>query len=179
MFLQALLWTLADRMPLTFKFGQHGHKCTVRADHVMMVLLRRLAFPARWPDINSIMGGSRTMCSDIYNFGLLYVYNHYMPLIQDLHRWKQDFGCFAKRLSYMGAPFDNLISFVDGHFDPIARPTGDACVHCNLWDYQVYNPLHKDHGIMFQGAVLVYCTVLGPFLGQRQQCENCSQGVNH
>ncbi len=171
MFLQALRWTLADGTPRVFKFGPYGHTRNARADHVMMVLLRRLVFPARWPDINRIMGGSRTTCSDIYNFGLRYIFHHYVPLIQDLHRWKHLFAGFAKRLSDMGAPFDNLISFVDGHFDPIARPTGDACVHRNLWDYQMYNPLHKDHGIMFQGAVLVnwitLCCQLGPLCLER------------
>ncbi len=60
----------------------------------------------------------------------------------------------------MGAPYDNLDSFVDGHCNPTARPGGDACVWRNVWDYQVYNPLHKDHGIMYQGVVLVNCIAL-------------------
>ncbi len=65
----------------------------------------------------------------------------------------------------MGAPFDNLVSFINCHFDPTARQGCDACIHLNVWDFQVYNLLHKDHRLMFEGAVLVNCIALcwGPF----------------
>ncbi len=167
MFLQALGWTDASGQPVSIKFGQKGHRRTMRTDHILMVFLRKLAFPIRWCDMNRLLGGSRTTNSETYNFALQYFYVEYVPLIQNLDRWKHRFHDFARRLAEMGAPYHNLISFVDGHFDPTARPTGDACAGVNLWDYQMYNPLHKDHGIMYQGLVLVNGIAMcwGPFAG--------------
>jgi hypothetical protein len=143
----------------------------------MMIFLRRLAFPARWADINIILGGSTTTNSDTYNWALRYFYNKYVPLVQDVKRWKHKFPSFAGRLSQMGAPYDNLVSFVDGHFDPTARPGGDACVWQNVWDYQVYNPLHKDHGLMYQGVVLVNGIALcfGPYAGNDNDAKTVVQ----
>ena len=114
-----------------------------------------------------ILGGYDALLSETFKFGLMFFFHKYVPLVRDLHRWKHKFAAFAKRLADMGALFDNLISFVDGHFDPTARPGGDACVNKNVWDFQVYNQLHKDHGLMFQGAVLVngFAMCWGPYGG--------------
>jgi hypothetical protein len=167
MFLQAIGWTLADGAPVLLRFGKKGHRYTIAAHHVMMVFLRRMAFPARWCDLNIILGGSTTTNSDAYNFTLCHIYTRFVPLVQNLERWSNQFPQFAAQLAAMGAPYDNLVSFVDGHFDPTARPGGDACVRRNLWDYQMYNPLHKDHGVMFQGLILVngIAMCFGPYAG--------------
>ena len=167
MFLQAIRWTLADGRPIVIKFGRKHHRYTMRSSNLLMIFLRRLAFPARWVDLNLILGGSTTTSSMAYNFVLCHFYSTYVPLIQDIKRWKHKFPLFADRLKQMGAPFDNLVSFVDGHFDATARPGGDACVNLNLWDFQMYNPLHKDHGIMYQGVILVngIAMCFGPYAG--------------
>ena len=161
MFLQALRWTDAAGRPKTIKFGKRLHQYNMPSHYILMILLRRLAFPARWVDINLILGGAASTSSSAYNFALCYFFQHYVPLITDLHRWKHKFAEFAKRLSDMGAPFDNLVAFVDGHFDPMARPGGDGNVRYGPKDYHMFNHLHKDHGIMFQGAVMVNGLALG------------------
>ncbi len=62
---------------------------------------------------------------------------------------------------------NNLMLFVDGHFDPTERPGGNGCIFPNLWDFQMYNPLHKGHWIMYQGVILVNCVALcfSPYAG--------------
>ena len=47
MFMQALQGTDTARAPLTFRFGRHWHRVTMGAHHILMILLRRLAYPAR------------------------------------------------------------------------------------------------------------------------------------
>jgi len=101
-----------------------------------MILLRRLAYSARWCDIALILGGYNTILLEAYKFALIYFFHKYVPLVQELEQWKDHFAGFAKRLFDMGAPFHNLISFIDGHFDSTARPGGDTCVNKNVWDYQ-------------------------------------------
>ena len=177
MILQALHWTTATGAPKVLKFGKRRHRYTMRTDHIMMVFLRRMAFPARWPDINQILGGSRSTCSAAYNFALEFMFNNYVPLVQDLHRWKNRFATFAKQLKDIGAPYDNLVSFVDRHFDRTARPMGDGCVNLNVKDFHVYNHLHKDHGLMFQGLVLVNGMAMcwGPFAGSANDANTVIQ----
>ena len=166
-FLQALHWTDAAGFPITIKCGTKNHESVLRAHHVLMILLRRLAFPSRWCNLNLILGGQSSASSPAFNWALNFFFRKYVPLIQDMSRWKHKFSDFARRLREMGAPFDNLVSFVDGHFDPTCRPGGDGCRHLMPKDYHMYNPLHKDHGIMFQGAVMVNGLSLcwGPFGG--------------
>ena len=165
--LQAMRFTDAAGRPLTIKFGKPGHRHTMRTDHLLMILLRRLAFPSRWIDLALILGGHESTLSRAYNFILKKVHHDFCHLVSDLRRWQHKFPQFAQRLTDMGAPFHNLIAFVDGHFDHTARPGGDGCVRRNLKDYQVYNHLHHDHGLMFQGLVLVngWCMCWGPWRG--------------
>jgi hypothetical protein len=147
------------------------------AHHILMILLRRLAYPARWCDLNQILGGNTQQSSKAFNYALQWMFHVHVPMIQDLRRWSGHFAGFAKRLADCGAPFDNLVSFVDGHFDPTARPGGDACVSTNVWDFQVYNALHKDHGLMFQGLVLVngFAMCWGPFGGNEADAKTIVQ----
>ena len=147
----------------------------MRTDHLLKILLRRLAFPSRWADLVLIISGCPVTLSDAYNFTLKYLFYEYVPLIQDLSRWQDKFPQFAKRLHDMGEQFDNHISFVDSHFDPSARPGGDGCVGVNLHDYQTYSILHKGHGLMFQGLVFVngWGMVWGPFRGSEHDVKTC------
>ncbi len=166
--LQALRWTEADGSPRVLRIGKRGHHYNVRCDHLLMVLIRRLAFPARWTDIKKILGGSKTTLCVMYNWALADMYWQYHGLVEDIHIWKGKFATFAARLTEMGCPYHNLIGFFDGHFDPTARPGGDACRGLNLHDFQTYSFLHGDHGLMYQGCVLGNGMAMcwGPYLGK-------------
>ncbi len=92
----------------------------MRADHIMMIFLQRLVIPVCWVGINIILCGSTTTNSDTYSWVLLHFYNRYVPPVQDLKCWKHKFPAFTACLSQMRAPYDNLVSFVDGDLDPTA-----------------------------------------------------------
>ena len=50
------------------------------------------------------------------------VWVRYGPLVSDIYIWKSFFVDFAQHFQAMGAPFDNLIGFLDGKLVPTARP---------------------------------------------------------
>eukprot|EP00287_Rhodomonas_sp_CCMP768_P020585 CAMPEP_0202827442 /NCGR_PEP_ID=MMETSP1389-20130828/14269_1 /ASSEMBLY_ACC=CAM_ASM_000865 /TAXON_ID=302021 /ORGANISM="Rhodomonas sp., Strain CCMP768" /LENGTH=422 /DNA_ID=CAMNT_0049500835 /DNA_START=20 /DNA_END=1288 /DNA_ORIENTATION=+ len=166
--LSAMQWLRADGAPRVMAIGKEKHRMWVRTDHIFMVFLRRLSYPARWNNLKKILGGSRASLSQIYNWALRYIYSVFCPLVEDIHIWKHRFPMFARRLSDMGAAFDNLIAFFDGHFDPTARPSGDGAIHPTLKDYQTYSFLHSAHGFMYQAAILPNGMSLcwGPYLGK-------------
>jgi hypothetical protein len=61
------------------------------------------------------------------------------------------FADFPTHLEQLGAPFENLIYFVDGKLVPTTRPGGNDCVFLNLHDFQTYSGLHRRHGYSYQG----------------------------
>mmetsp|Transcript_69794 Transcript_69794/g.145537 ORF Transcript_69794/g.145537 Transcript_69794/m.145537 type:complete len:180 (-) Transcript_69794:194-733(-) len=141
---------------------------SMQTDHIFMIFLCRLCFPARWNDLKKIVGGSWSTLSLAYNWALKYVYWKYVPLVEDIHIWKRFFSTFASRLDQMGAPYDNLIAFFNGHFYETLQQGGDACVLGNLKDYQTHSFLHGTHGYMYQACVLVNGMSMcwGPYLGK-------------
>jgi hypothetical protein len=132
-----------------------------------MILLRRLDRPSTWVDLQVVLGGSRTALSRIFTYMINLVWVRYGPLVSDIYIWKSFFADFAKHLEALGAPFDNLIGFVDGKFVPTARPGGNGCVFLNLHDFQTYSVLHRRHGYSYQDLVLPngIALVWGPYVG--------------
>ena len=122
-------WTDGSGRPLVMKFGRRWHKTRMRTDHIMMILLRRLAFPCRWCDLILILGGLISELSEAYNFALKFIFHKFCPLVSRLDVWKENFSRFAQRLSDMGVPFDNLVSFVDGHFNQLDLPSPQFLHH--------------------------------------------------
>jgi hypothetical protein len=113
---------LENGMPIRLRYGEAGHYGWVWSDQALMDFLPRLATPSRWVDLQYIIGGSRTKLSAVFNFMLEALYARYASLVCDMHRWKHRFADFAAQLRARGCPFDNLVCFVDGHFQPTARP---------------------------------------------------------
>jgi hypothetical protein len=137
------------------------------ADSALMILLRRLARPSAWVDLQGVLGGSRAALSRIFTHMVNLVWVRYGPLVSDIYIWKSFFADFAQHLQAMGAPFDNLIGFLDGKLVPTARPGGNGCVFLNLHDFQTYSGLHRRHGYSYQGLVLPNGVALawGPYVG--------------
>ncbi len=156
-----------DGEPSLLRYGERYHYGYVWGDQALMVFLRRMATPSRWVDLQFILGGSRTKLSAVFNFMVANLYEQYSSLVCDLHRWKGQFARFAEHLSARGCPFPNLVMFVDGHFQPTARPGGDGCVNLNLMDYQTFAGKERLHGLKYQGAVLPngMALVWGPWRG--------------
>ncbi len=82
-FLEVLGSTLADSRPILLCFRRRGQWYTIRAHHVMMVCLCRMAFPAQWCNLNILVilqvGVSTTTNSDADNFTLLHIYSRFVP----------------------------------------------------------------------------------------------------
>jgi hypothetical protein len=132
-----------------------------------MVLLRRLAFPCRWCDLQIILGGSRTELSDTYNFMLQLIHDRYSHLMSNLLCFRYQFRRFADHLASFGCPFPNLVAIFDGHFVATCRPGGDGCKNLNLWDHQTFAGKERLHGLKYQACVLpngMTC-VWGPWRG--------------
>ena len=137
------------------------------SDSALMILLRRLSRPSSWVTLQGELGGSRTALSRIFTHMVDLVWTRYGSLVSDISVWKSFFPDFATHLKELGAPFDNLIGFVDGKLVPTARPGGNGCVFLNLHDFQTYSGLHRRHGYSFQGLVLPNGIALawGPYVG--------------
>ena len=73
------------------------------ADSALMILLRRLARPSAWVDLQGVLGGSRTALSRIFTHMLNLVWVRYGPLVSDIYIWKPFFADFAKHLEALGA----------------------------------------------------------------------------
>ena len=140
---------------------------TCWADSALMILLRRLARPAAWVDLQCVLGGSRAALSRIFTHMVHLVWARYAPLICDISIWKSFFADFAAHMKKMGAPFDNVVGFVDGKLVATARPGGNGCVFLNLHDFQTYSGLHRRHGYSYQGLVFPNGIAMawGPFVG--------------
>eukprot|EP00960_Hanusia_phi_P064676 765869-Hanusia_phi.AAC.1 len=152
-----------DGIPIILEFGKQGHRSHVSADKALMILLRKLGVSSRWLDIRRVMGGSRTYLSDIYNYMLSVLYARYRGVVSNAIVWKDDFPLFHS----MGCPHDNIVMFLDGHFDPTCRPGGEGCVNMNLNDYETFAGKERLHGLKYQGAILPNGMALcwGPWLG--------------
>lgn len=139
-----------DGVPSMLSFGRSGHTTWIRSDHAMMIMLRRLAFPCRWCDLQMLLGGSRTVLSDAYNYMTNILFDRYSNLICDVGIWRNDFVHFARHLHQLGCPHDNVVMFLDGHFQATSRPGGDGCVNFNLHDYQTFARKERLHGLKYQ-----------------------------
>jgi len=158
---------MEEGRPRLLTYGKPGHYGHVWADQAFMVFLRRMATPSRWVDLQYILGGSRSTLSAVFNMMVTELYVVYSPLVCDLHKFKHLFPRFAAHLRQRGCPFDNLVFFIDGHFQPTCRPGGEACVNLNLEDFQTFAGKERLHGLKYQAAVLPngMALVWGPWRG--------------
>eukprot|EP00961_Rhodomonas_salina_P297476 3937250-Rhodomonas_salina.1 len=149
------------------KFGDHGHRHTIRADSALMVFLRRMAYLSRYCDMQFILGSSRTVLSKTFNYMVEILYDRYAVMITDIRPWRMQFKRFAKQLSDWGCPHDNLVAIFDGHFQGTCRPGGDANKSLTMWDFQTFAGKEHAHGLKFQAGVMPngLALVWGPWRG--------------
>ena len=93
----------------------------------LCVVLRRLAYPNRRFDLESIFGRGEAELSVIFNTTLGFLYNEWNGLITDIARQKQGW-LSAERIAESCAavrrvcPLDHVWGFIDGTAIPIAHP---------------------------------------------------------
>jgi hypothetical protein len=156
-----------DDGPAVLRLGRHRHRFRVLADSAFMVLLRRLAYPARWCDLVKILGGSITMLSDTFNSMVRILYAKFHKLVASLAPWRRHFRAFAQHLADWGCLHDNLVAIFDGHFQATCRQGGDANHSLTLHDKQTFSGKERLHGLKYQACVMpnCICCVGGPWRG--------------
>ena len=154
--LRNLKWLKADGVtPKKIKVGPKGHRQNMKADWLLMVVMRRLARPCAVVDVCEICGGGRTEVTKAINYALNVLYGRYGKDLSDVSRFAPLFPAMAAQLKAMGCPFDSCIGFLDGNNQHTSRPGGQGCVWPNLHQESLYSGKHKRHGLLWQALVLV------------------------
>ncbi|KXJ13842.1 protein ALP1-like isoform X2 [Exaiptasia diaphana] len=104
----------------------------------LLIMLRRLAYPNRWCDLQSLFGRSESELSLIFNEVIDDIYESHHHLIDALDLVWLDPQTFSQAIHAKGAPLDQCWGFIDGTPRPIARPirsqrimySGHKRVHC-------------------------------------------------
>eukprot|EP00286_Rhodomonas_abbreviata_P006682 CAMPEP_0181322684 /NCGR_PEP_ID=MMETSP1101-20121128/19361_1 /TAXON_ID=46948 /ORGANISM="Rhodomonas abbreviata, Strain Caron Lab Isolate" /LENGTH=375 /DNA_ID=CAMNT_0023430617 /DNA_START=226 /DNA_END=1353 /DNA_ORIENTATION=+ len=153
----------------------------MNAESALLVLLRRLASPARLCDLVYEMGASRTIISHAWNYMLEYLMENFVLPVYELERWIPHFDTLTDGFVRAGVPFENIIGVIDGHVQPVSRPGGEGCKGANFEDFQVFNGHDRVHALKYLGLVLSNGLVLvkGPWTGNRHDsaCMNMSKMI--
>lgn len=146
--------------PVVLRVGRSGHRAIVTADFCLMVCLARLAYPLRYVDLAARLGGSRTICCDVFHYMIEKIDVMYGFVVMDIDRWLDEDNVLDC-CDIMAAADDRLrhiLGFLDTTFQPCARPGGDGCVFESIDQRDVYSGHKKRHGLKWQ--VLVFANGL-------------------
>ena len=161
-FEKAHFWRLHDlfELPDLFKLRNRAY---VTGEEILMILLRRLAYPVRWVDLRMFFGVSNSTLSLAFKYSIekLYLnFNHL--LVFDSARIVPLLSCFANAVARKGSPLLKCVGFIDGTARFICRPT---------FNQQEYFSGHKRaHCLKFQGVVTpdgIIVHLSGPWNGRR------------
>ena len=115
----------------------------------LCILLKRLAYPARYCDMVPRFGRSVPDLCKITHLILNHIYDNFSYLLQ---RWDTPFLSqeslqnYADAIHAKGAPLKNCFGFIDGTVRPICRP--------GKYQKVVYNGHKRVHSIKFQSVVI-------------------------
>ena len=131
----------------------------------MCIVLRRLAYPNRLCDLESLFGRPKSSISLIVNETvgrLWYTHRHRLTSL-DVPWLRQDtLQDYADRIHAKGAPLRNSFGFIDGTVRPICRPIQHQRV--------CYNGHKRLHALKFQSVVTpngLIANMYGPMEGRR------------
>lgn len=137
----------------------------ISGDLGLCILLRRLAYPNRLVELQSVFGLSTPSLSQISNTVLDIIYQQKGHLLQDLRNlnWltEERLKRFAEVIGQR-SPLNNCWGFIDGTARPICRPSVNQ---------QAYYSGHKrTHCLKYQNVVCpdgIIASMMGPFQGSR------------
>lgn len=119
------------------------------AHEALCVLLRKWAFPARWPDLTTMFrrtSDALAGCkSELQKF--LY-YQWVVPKLDklDTKRIIPRLPLYSVAIYERGAPLNNVWGFIDGTLRPTTRPS--------VGQEAIYNGKDCVHGLKYQGMLL-------------------------
>jgi len=132
-------------IPDIVKTKRNGYVFT--GDHALLVLLRRMAYPARWNDLVPQLRRSKSELSEVFNHCVLLLCRRF----EDKLFWDRTRLNAAKLTEYAeaihrkGCPeVLNVIGFLDGTFRPCCRPD-DA-------QEAIFSGHYRGHGWKFQAV---------------------------
>lgn len=133
-------------IPHTLQFYKGSYCLGLEA---LCIVLRRLAYPVRYCDMEPRFGRSVPDLCKITHSMINHIFDSHSHL---LHSWDSPFlsqealQSYADAVHAKGAPLKNCFGFVDGTVRPICRPGK----HQNV----VYNGHKRVHSIKFQSVVI-------------------------
>lgn len=146
----------ALQIPVKYQCVQ---KTLSTGSEALLIMLRRLAYPSRWSDLEPTFGRSVSEMSLIFQtvrnhapcLIIMYyvgiqiiddVYERFHHLLEDLDLVWLDAPAFAEAIKDAGSQLDNCWGFIDGTTRPIARPVRNQSV--------VYSGHKRYHCLKFQ-----------------------------
>lgn len=139
------------------------NRAYVSREEILMITLRRLAYPVRWVDLRMLFGVSNSTLSLTFKFAIEKLYSDYKHLLGfDSERIVPQLSSFANAVARKGAPLLNCVGFIDGTARFICRPTS------NQRDY--FSGHKRAHCLKYQGistpdGIIVHLS--GPWIGRR------------
>eukprot|EP00961_Rhodomonas_salina_P234818 3173708-Rhodomonas_salina.1 len=131
----------AWQQPKMLRVGRRTNKSKIWADTALLILLCKLASANGWDDLVAELGVSRTLLSEAFNHMSNYIYDKYASNLKlnDIGTWEPDFEEFAAHVKAKGGLFDNIVCFIDGHFQHVCRPGGGQNVNHSVRQRLLYN----------------------------------------
>lgn len=115
---------------------------------VTCVILRRLASPTRWDDLELLFGLRKEQLSEIFWEELLNFVAIWAELIlEDVHKdfWSTRYQLYADAVQKKSHALDNVVAFIGGTNISIARPSGQ-----DIDQRITYNGHKRKHAIKYQ-----------------------------
>lgn len=146
--------------------GTTYYKCY--ADTIVLIWLRRSAFPCRWSDLFYLFNMSTSKMSAVYNWFVCYLHEGWGHRLSDLLFWEPYFQAFASHnFNVLQCPLNGVIAYADGTFIETCRPSEEGKAGLNQQD--VWNGHHRAHGMNFLSLMLPIGIIVlyGPYEGRR------------
>ena len=138
-----------------------GYKFTPM--EALCVLCRRLAYPSRWSDLESLFGRPSSALCSVFLYLNDYLLERYKDILYfDKERLAPLLPIFSKSIKNAGAPLSNCWGFIDGTIRPCSRPIRDQKLF--------FNGHKRLHGLKFHSIVTpdgIISHVFGPVEGRR------------
>lgn len=138
------------RLPDVVHVGPPGHVSKFAGDEVLLIVLRRLAYPITWDKLVWEAGRSMSQLSRAFKWGTRYLMSAHPHLYdhRSLECWAPSFARFASAVHQKGGAksLSNCAMFVDGSLQRLDRP--------GVYQHILYNGHKRCHCVKWQGIML-------------------------
>ena len=142
---------------MEFRYKVSGEEC-------LLILLRRLAYPARYCDLARLFGRSKSALSSIFNYALDHVFERTKHLVE--FDWERLSPVYLEEMCTLnrrkGSLLVDCVGFIDGTVRPMCKPDRNQRPF-----YNGHKRVHslKFQNIIFSDGIIVFMD--GPYPGNR------------